>query len=322
MNKLDFILHPKPAVQPSSGGSSTADNSENTSTATNESQSKGPADPIALRILTWNIWFENLCKQQRTSGLIATIKSLNPLPDVCCFQECTAGFELQLQEDDWWRKTWAMTKCADQFAVTGFRYGTMLFVRRELVGKEKFKAKAWFEPFEVSRTGRGLLVLELTSPKLKHPILIATSHMDYTPPIRASQFASAISTLSVTPTSLFCGDTNIDTYPELQLLLSAGYVDSWLETHPDLANSPDLRDVGITFGTVGFGGSAAPSFDDGPPRRLDYAMTRGMKVTRCELVGNEVIPKEKWVTNAEERGLDLEVYVSDHLGIITDVELA
>lgn len=119
VDKIDRLLHPKPTAQRSPGDSSTTDNSENTSTATNESQSEGPTDPIALRILTWNIWFENLFKQQRTSGLISTIKSLNPLPDVCCFQECTAGFELQLQEDDWWRKTWAMTKCEDQFAVTG-----------------------------------------------------------------------------------------------------------------------------------------------------------------------------------------------------------
>jgi hypothetical protein len=170
MNKLDLLFHPKPAAQPFPGGSSATDNSENASTATDEPQSEGTADPISLRILTWNIWFENLLKQQRTSGLIATVKSLNPLPDVCCFQECTAGFELQLQEDDWWRKTWAMTRCADQFAVTGFHYGTMLFVRRELVGKQKFKAKARFEPFEASPTGRGLLVLELTSPKSKHPV--------------------------------------------------------------------------------------------------------------------------------------------------------
>ena len=145
--------------------------------------------------------------------------------------------------------------------------------------------------------------------------------MDYTPQIRATQFAAATTTLSATPTSIFCGDTNIDTYPELEPLLSAGYVDSWLETHSDFAKSPDLRGVGITFGTVGLRGSAMPNVADGPPRRLDYVMARGVKVVKCELVGNELIPKDKWATNDEQRELDLEVYVSDHLGVLVDAEL-
>ena len=63
-----------------------------------------------------------------------------------------------------------MTKCADQFAVTHFSYGTMVFARRELIEKMEFTAKAWFEPWEVSQTGRGLLVLELTPSKAKHPV--------------------------------------------------------------------------------------------------------------------------------------------------------
>lgn len=173
LSKLDRLLHRRPATQssPTSTDSTTAKSSEIASAVVkSESQSKESSSPILLRILTWNIWFENLLKKQRTSALIALVKSLDPLPDVCCFQECTVGFELQLQEDEWWRKSWAMTKCADQFAVTGSNYGTMVFVKRELVEEMKFEAKVWFEPFEHSRTERGLLVLELTSPRSKHPV--------------------------------------------------------------------------------------------------------------------------------------------------------
>jgi endonuclease/exonuclease/phosphatase family metal-dependent hydrolase len=155
-----------------------------------------------------------------------------------------------------------------------------------------------------------------------HQLLIATSHLDYTPQIRATQFASVISTLSATPTTVFCGDTNIDTYLELEPLLSAGYVDSWLDTHSDFANSPDLREVGVTFGTAGLRGSHSPSKGGGPPRRLDYVMARSLKVKKCELVGDKPIPKERWITSSEEQELELEVYVSDHLGMLVDVELA
>lgn len=143
--------------------------------------------------------------------------------------------------------------------------------------------------------------------------------MDYTPQIRATQFGSAISSLSVTPTSIFCGDTNIDTYPELEPLLSAGYVDSWLDTHPEFVDSPDLRAVGVTFGTAGFRKPDSPNKSYGPPRRLDYVMVRGMKVGRCELVGDKPIPKEEWATSPE---LEQDGYVSDHLGVLVDVELA
>ena len=152
-----------------------------------------------------------------------------------------------------------------------------------------------------------------------HQVLIASSHLDYTPEIRAAEFASTISTLPVTPTSVFCGDTNIDTYPELKPLLSAGYVDSWLDTHSDFADSPDLREVGVTFGTTGLRGPQMP--DHGPPRRLDYVMARGIKIKKCELVGGQLIPRGEWATSPQEQELDLEVYVSDHLGVLVDVEL-
>jgi len=127
------------------------------------------AGPTLLQILRWNIWFERHFKEERTSALVATIRSLEPLPDVCCFQECTGGFESQLREDDWWMETWAMTRCEDQCAVTLSHYGAMEFVGRGLVGEMGFKAKAWFEPFESTQTRRGLLVLELTPPRSKHP---------------------------------------------------------------------------------------------------------------------------------------------------------
>ena len=51
-------------------------------------------------------------------------------------------------------------------------------------------------------------------------------------------------------------------------------------------------------------------------------MARGMKVGRCELVGDKPILKEEWATSSEEDKLEQDVYVSDHLGVLVDVELA
>ena len=175
MSKLDRLFHTQSKTQrqpsPTSTGSTAGNDTENAPGAVKSVVlSEESSGPTLLRILSWNIWFERLFKEERTSALIATIRSLEPLPDVCCFQECTGGFESQLREDDWWMETWAMTRCEDQFAVTLSHYGTMVFVRRGLVGEMGFKAKAWYEPFEATQTGRGLLVLELTPPRSKHPV--------------------------------------------------------------------------------------------------------------------------------------------------------
>ena len=85
----------------------------------------------------------------------------------------------------------------------------------------------------------------------------------------------------MTPTSVFCG------YTEQEPLLSAGYVHSSFDTHPDFANSPDLRKVVVMFGVAGLR-------ETGSPRRLDYILARGVKVRGYELVGGELISKEKW----------------------------
>ena len=66
----------------------------------------------------------------------------------------------------------------------------------------------------------------------------------------------------------------------------------------------------------------SPIGPEGPPRRLDYVMVRGMKVKKCEMVECEPIPKEKWSTGPEEQKLDLEVHVSGHLGVLAELELA
>ena len=50
-------------------------------------------------------------------------------------------------------------------------------------------------------------------------------------------------------------------------------------------------------------------------------MARGMKVKGCKLLGDELIPKENWAGSPEEEELELEPYVSDHLGVLVDVEL-
>jgi len=126
-------------------------------------QSQGPPNS-QLRVLTFNIWFEAIFKEQRTREVIRLIQELNP--DVCCFQEVTPMFEDILRRDPHWRKSWAMTGLADQLAFTRSMYGTMIVVKKALISAEgRFSANAFFVGLPGTTTGRCLTVLEL-SPRI------------------------------------------------------------------------------------------------------------------------------------------------------------
>src|ERR1700722_19491104 len=109
-------------------------------------QSQGPPNS-QLRVLTFNIWFEAIFKEQRTREVIRLIQELNP--DVCCFQEDTPMFEDILRRDPHWRKSW-----------------TMIVVKKPLIMAEgRYSANAFFAGLPGTTTGRCLPVLEL-SPRI------------------------------------------------------------------------------------------------------------------------------------------------------------
>lgn len=179
---------------------------------------------------------------------------------------------------------------------------------------------------------------------------MSTVHLDYTPELRKRHFRIAMDTLSNSSPdkpipSLVCGDTNIDSYAELQPLLDAGFVDSWIATHPptpdasdfspfaDIATgatntpppeySPDLIRVDPTYGQTGVQLPGKARKEN--VRRLDYLMCRNMNVKGSKLVGTEPIDKDKVnlsFGNEEQKALEgVMVWPSDHVGVLVDLEV-
>ena len=158
--------------------------------------------------------------------------------------------------------------------------------------------------------------------------------MDYTPPQRASEFDICVQSLGQSingapvTASLFCGDTNITSYEETALPISGGYEDAWMTAHPltqeeQEQNHPiDLLKRDVTFGFAGIrtdgGQKAVQGKED--PRRLDLVFTKGFTIKTCRRVGD--VPVEKgYLKHLDETTLDdLEIYPSDHVGVVVELE--
>ncbi|KAG8904505.1 hypothetical protein FRB99_001638 [Tulasnella sp. 403] len=88
------------------------------------------SDKRTLRLLTFNIWFDAFFKAERALAVIRIIEELEP--DVCCFQEVTPQFEEALRTSKHFQRYWALTGLDDQLQLTGFGYGTLIAVKRDL----------------------------------------------------------------------------------------------------------------------------------------------------------------------------------------------
>ncbi|KIO16312.1 hypothetical protein M407DRAFT_86159 [Tulasnella calospora MUT 4182] len=304
--------------------------------------------PTPIRVLTYNVWFDNMFQEQRTRDLLRIIQEENP--DVLCFQEVTMKFQRIMHKDPYWKENWTMTKFEDQSVMVGESwYGTAIAVKKAL--HKSFVCKAFLVKFKGTQTGRCLTVVEL-KPRtfVAQPILVSTVHLDYTPELRKRHFRIAIDTLSGSSPdkpipSFICGDTNIDSYNEIQPLLDAGFVDSWIATHPPTPvapatspfsdptsgatatpppeYSPDLIHVDPTYGQTGVHLPGKPKKEN--VRRLDYLMCRNMNVKTAKLVGTEPIDKDKVnlsFGNEEQKALEgVKVWPSDHVGVLVDLEV-
>lgn len=139
--------------------------------------------------------------------------------------------------------------------------------------------------------------------------------------------------LADVPPSIICGDTNIESYDELDVLLHTplGYVDTFAAVHPPIsADDPAARNEEIytthpTFGTT--------YTEDPVPvtaKRIDYILAHEasskLKVMSAKTVGAEVckilMQDGQVVEGRCEGGKGGKLYPSDHLGVVVEMEFA
>lgn len=152
--------------------------------------SKVTANPLKIRIVTYNVWFDAGFKDQRTRALLDAVAKEEP--DICCFQEVTTGFEQALRQHAFWRKNFVMTSLGDQAQLTRSWYGTLIMVKKSLLEKGGLDISVCFVDFPGSTTGRLLTMLEL-GPQGKAPsvsrlslstFFVVSAHLDHTPASR------------------------------------------------------------------------------------------------------------------------------------------
>jgi endonuclease/exonuclease/phosphatase family metal-dependent hydrolase len=177
-----------------------------------------------LKILTYNIWFESICMQQRMEAIGSIIEYEQP--DIICLQEVTED-SLNLIHKSKWIQSYYMTQPSLA------PYFTLIFTRFQPLHSFRL-------PF-ISEMARDLLTFIISIPTSKgiEYLTIATSHLESEYRRKASrrhQLESAFKFLSfesqTTSTGIFCGDMNLVGSECSDIANSFGWKDSWILFHP------------------------------------------------------------------------------------------
>jgi len=158
-------------------------------------------DSTRLKVLTWNVWFDEFCIEARLDALVATV--LGRGVDVVCFQEVLPEFAAALRASSLIKATF------DVSANDVKPYGCMMLVRRAL------GAKIREVPFEETNMGRSLLIAELHPSRAEETWkagLVGTVHLESlnSAKMRRWQLAACARELSRHRNAILCGDFNFD----------------------------------------------------------------------------------------------------------------
>lgn len=117
-------------------------------------------DPIdSLRVLTWNIWFDNLEQRTRFSAILSQILSI-PHLDVVGLQEVTPEFLHLAKAHPVIQSDWMLTDYEDEQhkgEVEPTWYGNVFLVRRKWAGS----IRGWVKRFPTSTMKRFVVMLEI-----------------------------------------------------------------------------------------------------------------------------------------------------------------
>jgi len=259
-----------------------------------------------LRMLSWNVWFDDLWAHQRQRAVLKEL--LRAAPDVACLQEVLPGFAAAVRE------------CGELLSLYDVSpqdvrpYGVLLLVRREL-------GAVFPDKWLPSHMARRLVSAELRG---RWPGMFITSvHLESLNHrnVRKQQLSEAAEWMRGRSHSILCGDFNFDdtktwgdwkqqepAHPPQELenhvLLEElpGHLDCWREVNP--------QEPGYTFD-----GKANPINCHDPEECMRYdrvmANVAGFMPKAATLLG----------TDALEEAQDWGLRPSDHFGLLVDLEV-
>eukprot|EP00434_Breviolum_minutum_P014688 symbB.v1.2.012952.t1/scaffold892.1/size156909/4 len=240
---------------------------------------------VALRLLTFNIWFhphEMEKRMQAIGNIIARVE-----PDLIALQEMTSDhWSLLAQHESIKPFSWQ-------------RYYTMIGSRNCSIVKtfERF-------PFKASRMGRDLLTVTV-KPEDLPPLVFATSHLESLDEYKTRRLQiqeSLDGHLKDVSDAVFCGDTNVNDALDGEVLLPKGWKDAWHLLRPG--------EEGYTF-DVERNGMVAKMDDWAFKNRAQLRYDRfWIKVSNYAATAIEILDEQ----------IEEKLWPSDHFGVLLHLE--
>jgi tyrosyl-DNA phosphodiesterase 2 len=234
-----------------------------------------------LRLLTYNVWFENVAQEARMASIGRSISAR--APHVVCLQEVTPQLERMLRAGAWSRDYALSPSPATS-------YYSLLAIRLPLGRSVTFKRTE----FRNSRQGRDVThaLLQLGGGAR---VCVATSHLeswlgpgDTGAAVRSAQLQAALSQLGCAGADdvLYAGDLNWDDSEQglLASALPSGWEDVWSALRP--------REPGYTYDCV-----ANAMLVGRLQKRLDrvIARTARLQLAEIKMIGEDTLPGVTYV---------------------------
>ncbi len=241
----------------------------------------------ALRVITWNVWFNEWKRELRQRALWSELAALDP--DVVCLQEVVPdhldGPEIRaLRDRGYWvshHRIW--------------EYDVLIVSRRSVLISERVPLP--------SVMGRELLVVRLdTSPVLT----VATVHLESTDEMtefRCRQLAEIHAWLAREDEVLLVGDMNFPAGERPEAACLPGWCDAWQSLRPDDPGFTVDSEVNLMRSLVKPGHKRA---------RIDRAFHRG---TRWQIESIDRLGTKPVAVDATDPFL----FISDHFGLCVDL---
>ena len=197
----------------------------------------------ALRLVSYNVWFEARHQHARARALFALLSAVRPAPQLICLQEVTPQFLGWLRDEEWVRDGYVLSDSIGTTLKGSFAYGVLMLVRRD-VGVRALTAvklpsqmnrEALVAELELARADRGGMVV----------VRAATAHLESldAAELRAAQlrriFGAPLSGAAAAGEAggaaeeggdaelLLCGDMNFDDGAAEEACLPVGWQDLW-----------------------------------------------------------------------------------------------
>jgi endonuclease/exonuclease/phosphatase family metal-dependent hydrolase len=174
--------------------------------ATNNTVDAKPSnDELILKIVTYNVWFEDHYFHLRAEGLCDTLQQSNA--DILCLQEVTYSLLEILREQDWLRANYILS---DAKGATVRPYGVLVITHKRVF--------SLFEQIQLSihplRSGmlRKAIIISLQHKEKENSLKIATAHFESldNKDQRKIQMEQVKDLIQDSPTAVVLADFNFD----------------------------------------------------------------------------------------------------------------